>query len=297
MRRREFLAVPAVGGLLALSSAGARSYPTLGRASANPFPADPSPASQLGVKALVFDTFGTVVDWRGSIIREGTQWGQEKGLQVDWGKFADKWRSGYGPAMEKVRKGTMPWTKLDVLHRMLLEDLLKEFNITGLTEEEKDHRNRVWHRLTPWPDAVDGLTLLKKNFIIATLSNGNVSLLVEMAKFAQLPWDTILSAELFHHYKPDPEVYLGAVELLSCKPAEVMMVAAHPDDLKAAQSCGLRAAFVPRPLERGSENRAAPPGNMAPGNAPPAAGNTTPPATAPFDIVARDFVDLAAKLS
>ena len=289
MRRREFLAVPVVaGGLFPLSSSEAKNS-----ASA----ANPATANPLGVKALVFDTFGTVVDWRGTIIREGTEWGKEKNLQIDWGPFADKWRSGYGPSMNKVRNGTMPWTKLDVLHRTLLDDLLKEYNITGLTEEEKVHWNLVWHRLTPWPDAVEGLTLLKKNYIIATLSNGNVSLLVEMAKFAGLPWDTVLSAELFHHYKPDPEVYLGAVELMSCKPGEVMMVAAHPDDLKAAQALGLKTGYVPRPLERGPRNSAAPPGPMAPANGAPAAANATPPATASFDVVARDFVELSKKLS
>ncbi len=284
MQRREFLAVPvAIGGLVALSSAKASKA---------------MPANTLGVKALVFDVFGTVVDWRGSIIREGDQWGKEKNLQIDWGQFADKWRAGYGPSMNKVRTGALPWMKLDDLHRSLLEDLLKEYNITGLTEEEEDHWNRVWHRLNGWPDAVEGLTLLKKNHVIATLSNGNVSLLVEMAKFAGLPWDTVFGSDLFHHFKPDREVYLGAADLLSCKPAEVMMVAAHPDDLKAAQSCGLKAAFVPRPLERGSAKAAAPPGNMVPpSNAAPAVGNATPSAPASFDITARDFIELAAKLS
>jgi 2-haloacid dehalogenase len=290
MRRREFLAVPVVaGGLLAVSGAGAKN---LARAAA-----DPAPENPLGVKALVFDTFGTVVDWRGSIIREGAEWGKEKNLQIEWGKFADKWRSGYGPSMNKVRNGTMPWTKLDVLHRTLLDQLLVEYNITGLTEEEKVHWNLVWHRLTPWPDAVEGLTQLKKNYIIATLSNGNVSLLVEMAKFAGLPWDTILSAELFHHYKPDPEVYLGAVELMSCKPSEVMMVAAHPDDLKAAKALGLKTGYVPRPFERGPKNIAEPAGPMATGTFETGAGNVGRPAAASFDVTAHDFIELARKMS
>jgi 2-haloacid dehalogenase len=230
------------------------------------------------VKALIFDVFGTVVDWRGSIIREGAQWNQTKGLHVDWAKFADRWRAGYAPSMEKVRKGALPWMKLDDLHRLIFDDLLTEFNITGLTEAEKRHRNRVWHRLIPWPDAVEGLIRLKKRFVISTLSNGNVSLLVDMAKFAGLPWDTVLSAELFHHYKPDREVYLGAADLLGCQPAEVMMVAAHPNDLKAARACGLRTAFVPRPLENG------------PGQKEPAA------VEGPVDIKAQDFLELAAKL-
>jgi 2-haloacid dehalogenase len=245
----------------------------------------PVRSNSLGVKALIFDVFGTVVDWRGSIIREGAQWGKEKGLEIDWGKFADQWRAGYAPSMDKVRKGEMPWTKLDVLHRVILENLLKEYNIVGLAEEEKDHWNRVWHRLTPWPDSVEGLTRLKKHFTIATLSNGNVSLLVDMAKHAGLPWDTVFSAELFHHYKPDREAYLGAVELLSCKPAEVMMVAAHPPDLKAAQSCGLKTGFVPRPLEHGPAHGAA------------AAGNAAASANGSFDVTARNFIELAEKLA
>lgn len=159
-----------------------------------------------GVKALAFDVFGTVVDWRGSIIREGAHWGQAKGLQVDWAKFADRWREGYRPAMDKVRNGALPWMKLDGIHRLILNHLLDEFQIVGLTEEEKDDWNRVWHRLTPWPDAVEGLKRLREKFVLSTLSNGNVSLLVEMAKFSGLPWDAVLSAELFHHYKPDREV-------------------------------------------------------------------------------------------
>jgi 2-haloacid dehalogenase len=236
-------------------------------------------SNPFGVKALAIDVFGTVVDWRGSIIREGVQWGQAKGLQVDWAKFADRWRAGYGPAIDKVRKGVLPWMKLDALHRLILDDLLAEFSITGLTEGEKDHWNRVWHRLTPWPDAVEGLTRLKKGFVIATLSNGNLSLLLDMAKFSALPWDTVLSAELFHHYKPDPEVYLGAADLLGCQPPEVMMVAAHPGDLNAARACGLRTALVSRPLEYGPEKKAA---SVKGGE---------------FDIQARDFLDLATKLT
>jgi 2-haloacid dehalogenase len=182
--------------------------------------------------------------------------------------------------MEKVRKGQLPWMKLDALHRMILEDLLKQYNIT-LTEEEKVHWTNVWHRLSGWPDAVEGLTQLKKNYIIATLSNGNVSLLVEMAKFAGLPWDTVFGSDLFHHFKPDPEVYLGAVDLLSCKPSEVMMCAAHPLDLNAAKALGLRTGYVPRPMERGPDQK------------PVAASAET---LAGFDVVAKDFVELAAKL-
>jgi 2-haloacid dehalogenase len=231
------------------------------------------------VKALTFDVFGTAVDWRGSIIREGEQWGRAKGLQVDWPRFADRWRAAYRPSMDKVRQGALPWTKLDLLHRRVLDTLLIEFKIGGLTEQEKEHWNRVWHRLLPWPDSVAGLARLKRKFIIATLSNGNLSLLVDMAKFAGLPWDTVLSAELFRHYKPDPETYFGTANLLGCQPTEVMMVAAHPEDLRAARNCGLKTAFVARPLEFG------------PGRNPSSAAGEN------FDVVANDFLDLADKLS
>jgi 2-haloacid dehalogenase len=236
----------------------------------------------MGVKALVFDTFGTVVDWRGSIIAEGAAWskasGAAGGLNIDWGRFADRWRAGYAPAMAKVRTGELPWTKLDALHRMLLEDLLKEFGIAGLTEEEKDHWNRVWHRLKPWPDSVAGLARLKKKYTISPLSNGNVSLLADMAKNAGLPWDLILSAELARHYKPDRESYLTAVELLSLKPEEVMMTAAHRADLEAARSFGLRTGFIHRPDEYGPSRR----GDTA------KAGD--------FDVVSENMVDLATKM-
>jgi 2-haloacid dehalogenase len=231
-----------------------------------------------GVKALVFDTFGTVVDWRGSIIAEGAAWGKAKGLSIDWAHFADRWRNGYAPAMEKVRKGELPWTKLDSLHRMLLDDLLQEFGIKGLTEEEKDHWNRVWHRLKPWPDSVAGLARLKNQFTIAPLSNGNVSLLADMAKNAGLPWDLILSAELAKHYKPDREAYLTAVDLLGLKPDEVMMTAAHRGDLEAARSLGLKTGFIHRPMEYGPSRH----GDMA--------------KQGDFDVVASDMLDLASKM-
>jgi 2-haloacid dehalogenase len=203
------------------------------------------------IHALVFDVFGTVVDWRGSLIREGRALGMVKGLDVDWAAFADAWRAGYPPAMDRVRVGELPWMNIDALHRMILDDLLKQFHIRGLREAEKDHLNRAWHRLKPWPDSVRGLKRLKRHFTIATLSNGNVALLNNMAKNAGLPWDLIFSAELFGHYKPDPETYLGAARLLGLKPAEVMLVAAHKDDLFAARKAGLRTAFVRRPLEMG----------------------------------------------
>lgn len=207
------------------------------------------------IKALVFDVFGTVVDWRGSLIRECRALGQHKNIDLDWTAFADAWRAGYKPAMDKVRTGKLPWMNIDSLHRLILNDLLLQFDIRGLSEAEKDHLNRAWHRLKPWADSVRGLKRLKKQFVIATLSNGNVALLTNMAKNAGLPWDCIISAELFRHYKPDPEAYLGAASMLGLKPQEVMLVAAHKDDLHAAEACGLKTAFITRPREFGTKVR------------------------------------------
>jgi 2-haloacid dehalogenase len=204
-----------------------------------------------GVKALVFDTFGTVVNWRSSVTEEIDALARRKGFAIDGAKFADAWRAGYGPSMNRVRSGELPWIKLDGLHRMILDKLLVDFKITGLSEPEIDNLNRAWHRLRPWPDAVAGLTRLKKKFTIAPLSNGNISLMTDLAKWGGLPWDCILGAELVKHYKPDREVYLSAAEYLDLKPAEVMMVAAHLGDLKAAKALGLTTAFVMRPLEFG----------------------------------------------
>ena len=186
-------------------------------------------------KALLFDVFGTVVDWRGSIIRECRELAATKKLELDCVAFADAWRAGYRPAMDRVRRGDLPWMNIDALHRLILDEILSRFGIDTLEESEKEQLNRVWHRLKPWPDAVRGLRQLKQNRIIATLSNGNVALLTNMAKNAGLPWDCIFSAELFHHYKPDPETYLGGAGLLGLQAAETMMVAAHADDLVAAR--------------------------------------------------------------
>ncbi len=235
--------------------------------------------SLASVKALIFDTFGTVVNWRGSIIAEGRAWEKTKGLTIDWTRFADRWRAGYAPSMDKVRRGEMPWTNLDQLHRALLDELLVEFHINGLSEDEKDHWNRVWHRLHPWPDSVAGLTRLKKKYTIAPLSNGNVILLADMAKNAGLLWDLILSAELARHYKPDREAYLTTVRLLELKPGEVMMCAAHRSDLMAARSFGLRTGFIHRPNEYGPTRKA---DDAKPGD---------------FDVVSNDILDLAAKLN
>ncbi len=230
------------------------------------------------VKALTFDVFGTVVDWRSSIIRECSLLGKSKGIEADWPRFADSWRAGYAPAMNRVRTGELPWMSIDSLHRMVLEKLLQQFGIEGLSESEKDDLNRAWHRLTPWPDSVEGLERIRKRYVTATLSNGNISLLVNMAKYAGLTWDCVLSSELANHYKPDKEVYLTAAGLLGLEPENVMMVAAHTDDLLAAKALGFKTAFVWRPLEFG----------------PP--GETEEKEEMPFDIVARDFNDLAEKL-
>jgi 2-haloacid dehalogenase len=260
MSRRELLRVGAVAtvGVLGANSAKA--------------------ASITAVKALVFDTFGTVVDWRTSVTQEVERLAKAKGLNVDGAKFADAWRAGYAPSMNRVRNGELPWTKLDDLHRMILDKTLIDFRIAGLSETEIAALNHAWHRLRPWPDAVAGLTRLKKKFIIAPLSNGNISLMTDLAKHAGLPWDCILGAELVHHYKPDREVYQSAADILDLKPADVMMVAAHLGDLRAAKGVGLSTAFVARPLEYGPNGK---PDLKADGS---------------VDISAKDFNDLAGQL-
>ena len=207
------------------------------------------------LKAILFDVFGTVVDWRSGVIRDGETLGAQKEISVDWPAFADAWRGEYAPSMDRVRRGELPWSSLDALHRESLERLLERFGIDGLTEEDKQSLNFAWHRLDPWPDSVAGLERLRRRYIIAPLSNGNVSLLVDMAKRAGLPWDVILSAELARHYKPDPESYLNAVSLLDLSPQQTMMAAAHPGDLRAAASLGLRTAYIHRPLEWGPQAR------------------------------------------
>jgi 2-haloacid dehalogenase len=204
------------------------------------------------VKALVFDVFGTVVDWRQSAIRELTAFGNGRGLVHDWARFADDWRGLYQPSLEEVRTGRRGWTILDDLHRESLVRLLERYAIKGLTAHEIDHLNRIWHRLDPWPDGVEGLTRLKRRYIIGTLSNGNTGLLTRMAKRAGLPWDVILGAETARAYKPQPECYLRNAALLNLEPHEVMLVAAHNNDLAAAASVGYRTAFVLRPSEFGA---------------------------------------------
>lgn len=225
------------------------------------------------LRALVFDVFGTVVDWHGSIARDVAR----HGLAVDGAAFASAWRAGYAPAMDEVRRGLLPWTNIDGLHRRILDRLLAEHGL-ALDEAARADLNRAWHRLDPWPDSVPGLWRLKSRWPVATLSNGNLSLLVAMARHAGLPWDAVLSAELFGHYKPDPEAYLGAARLLDVAPAELMLVAAHPSDLRAAAACGLRTAYVARPDEFG------------------AGGPTAPWTAGEFDFAAGSFIELARQL-
>ena len=199
-------------------------------------------------RVLAFDIFGTVVDWHGSIVRE------MHGLnpQVDGDAFVTAWRAGYQPAMRRVMSGELGWTLLDDLNRMILDALLPRFGLAYLDEPQRAHLNRVWHRLDPWPDAVAGLTRLKQSYTICTLSNGNIGLLTNMAKRAGLPWDCILSAEVFHAYKPDPATYLGVAKVFDLEPREVMLVAAHHDDLAGARGCALQTAYIERPLEFGA---------------------------------------------
>lgn len=206
-----------------------------------------STQSKEQIKVLAFDVFGTVVDWYSSIAREVT----DLQLPVDAVEFALAWRRGYKPAMQQVTQGGLGWTLIDDLHRMILDELLQQYQIHHLTEAEKAHFNRAWHRLQAWPDTVQALNRLKSRYIITTLSNGNIGLLVNMARHSQLPWDAVLSAENFRHYKPAPETYLGVAHTFAVKPEQVMMVATHQDDLDAAHACGLHTAYVERPLEWG----------------------------------------------
>lgn len=228
-------------------------------------------------RAVLFDVFGTVVDWRGSLIRAFTAFGEGRGLATDWAGLVEAWRGAYRPSLDRVRRGGQGWCTLDVLQRASLDELLPRFGLEGLTEAERNFMVRAWHALDPWPDVIEGLARLRKSVIIGTLSNGHTALLVNMAKRAGLPWDVIFGADMFRHYKPDPETYLGAVALLDARPEEVMLAAAHPSDLGAARAVGLRTAYIPRPLEHG------------PGHPPPA-----PPAG--VDVIAESVGALAAWL-
>lgn len=233
------------------------------------------------VKALVFDVFGTVVDWRGGVARELRAFFARHGAgAVDAYAVADAWRRRYQPAMEECRSGRRPFTRLDVLHRENLDAVLRETGLDPSTVDasELDELNRAWHRLDPWPDAVGGLARLKRRYAIAPLSNGNVALLLNMARRAGLPWDAILGAEVAMAYKPQPEAYLRTADILGLAPAELCLVAAHNADLAAARACGLKTVFVPRLREHGPAQTS----DLAPDG--------------PWDVVAADFLDLAAKL-
>ena len=230
-------------------------------------------------KALSFDVFGTVVDWRSSIIAEGKQLNSQWGWGLNWEDFADRWRELYQPSMEEVRTGRRDWVILDTLHRESLLQLLQEFGCEGVSEDRIDHINRMWHRLKPWPDAVEGMQRMRKNYILATLSNGNVALLVNMAKFSGLPWDAVLGAEVAQSFKPMPEAYRTTARMLGLAPEECMMVAAHNQDLQAASRLGFQTAFVSRPLEYGPDQK------------------TDLEAQGDYNIVADDFIHLAQQLN
>jgi 2-haloacid dehalogenase len=236
--------------------------------------------TELGaVQAIVFDTFGTIVDWRTSLIKSLEEFGRKRDLKAAWDMLVDRWRAAYQPNLDRVRTGELEWTILDELHYSALVQLLPEFGLTTLRESELRFLTNCWHRLAPWPDAIDGLSRLRTKYIIGPLSNGNLALLVDLSKFAQLPWDVVFGADLFRHYKPDSETYLGVCDLLRLRPEQVMMGAAHNYDLKAAKALGLRTAFIPRATEYGP-------------------GQTTDlSAEEDWDIVAIDLVDLAGKLA
>jgi 2-haloacid dehalogenase len=222
--------------------------------------------------------FGTTVDWRTPIVREGTALGRAHGLNVDWGAFADAWRRLYRPTLDRVIRGELPWAPFDALQRLMLDQVLEQFGIANLSEEEKTKFGSVWARLDPWPDSRTGLDRLRTRYIVAPLSNGSVRQLVELSRHGRLAWDAVFSVELFRAYKPDPRVYNGAVELLQAPAEAVMMVAAHVDDLRAARAQGMRTAFVRRPMEWGPS------------------GKPEPFDHGEFDRVADDFEDLAGQL-
>jgi 2-haloacid dehalogenase len=230
------------------------------------------------VRALLFDVFGTLVDWRTGVADELRAVGAARGAQADWAAVADGWRARYAPALERVNRGERPWANLDVLHRETLDAVLAEHGLEGVGDADRDRLVGAWHRLAPWPDVRDGLARLRARYVLATLSNGHVALLVDLARHGELPFDTILSAQLAdRRYKPDPAVYRRALELLDVAPGEAMMVATHPGDLRAAGALGLRTGFVHRPHEHGTDR---------PSPAPPAE----------FDVHATDLLDLAQRL-
>src|SRR5215470_11890235 len=231
----------------------------------------------IAVKALFFDVFGTLVDWRTSIAREAAAILKTRGYALDWPAFADAWRDEYQPGMEEVRSGRIPFSKLDVLHRRNLERILPRFGIKDLPGGTLHDLNLAWHRLDAWPDVTPGMKRLRSRFLLAPVSNGNIALMADLARRNDIHWDAILGAEVAGDYKPKPRVYLASAEAFNCGPADCMMVAAHTNDLQAAAKTGLRTAHIARPNERG-----------------PGKGEAKP--KAPVDIVATSLEDLAAKL-
>jgi 2-haloacid dehalogenase len=231
-----------------------------------------------GIKALVFDVFGTLVDWRSSIAREARDILSPLGVSVDWEAFADAWRDQYQPAMSEVRNGRLPFSKLDVLHRRNLDVILRDFDLDRIDESTRVHLHLAWHRLDAWPDVASGLARLRKRFLVAPCSNGNISLMIDLARRNGLTWDAILGAEIARDYKPKPVVYLAAADALDCRPEQTMMVAAHSSDLAAAAAAGLRTAFIARPDEHGR-------------------GKGERDATVPVDVSAQGLVDLAGRLA
>ena len=234
--------------------------------------------SLLELSALTFDVFGTVVDWRGSIIEEGETINTERGWRVDWARLVDAWRGRYQPSMAQVRDGKRPWVNLDTLHKESLMELAPRFGLPELDDDALGYINCMWHRLDPWPDSIPGMLRLRKRYILASLSNGNMALLVDMAKRAGLPWDAVLGAELVRCYKPLPDAYIATMRLLGLPPGQCMMVAAHNDDLHAARACGMRTAFIFRPTEYG-----------------PAQETDLEP-NSNWDVIATDMLDLAWQL-
>lgn len=242
-----------------------------------PVPPTDSTPEVAGVAAIVFDTFGTVVDWRSGVIRELTAWGQERDLQADWAAVADAWRARYAPSLQKVREGALAWTVLDDLHRQSLLEVADATGLPAPSSADLDRLVGAWHRLDPWPDAVPGLTRLRARYLIGPLSNGNTSLLVDLARHGGLPWDVVLGSDVYRHYKPDPEVYLGFCHFFRFAPEQVMLAAAHSRDLGAARALGLRTAYLPRPLEHGP-------------------GRALDPPDGTWDIMPADIEDLARRL-
>ena len=230
------------------------------------------------VQALTFDTYGTVVDWRDSVLVQLAEFGAARGLDVDWTAFLTEWKAGYRPGMDRVNRGEWPWTTVEAIYRRRLDELLPRYEIHGLGESDRGHLTHAWWRLHPWADAVPGLRRLRSRFVLSPLSNGSFAGMVHLARFAGLPWDCIITAENARWYKPRPEVYRTAAELLGLRPNQIMMVAAHNYDLAAARSCGFRTAFVPRPAEHG-------PGQTS---------DLEPEAD--WDVVSTDFLDLADRL-